>query len=179
MRRNALMALLMLVIGAITVYADDYPSAPSPHAPPTGMIRNTGQGCETCPWGRPELGPYPAPFNAPKSYAPVHRGEYFDIYGHWIETHYSEVFWTAQPAVPLPADLVSNFAGRAISFTGFEVDVVSGGENNETEWSVPEFQAPTIHDVLSCHHTYHHTLNLRFRCTTITIAQRSGELQRK
>ena len=90
------------------------------------------------------MGKYPPPFNA-KNYTPAHRGEYFDVYGHWIETRYSEVFWTAQPAVPLPADIVAKFKGRAISFTGFEVDVVAGGENNETEYSIPEFEVYNHH----------------------------------
>lgn len=55
------------------------------------------------------------------------------------------MFWTAQPAVPLPADIVAQFKHRPISFTGFEVDVVAGGENNESEWSIPEFQVYNHH----------------------------------
>ena len=91
------------------------------------------------------MGDYPAPTNAEPGYKPIHRGEYFDVYGHWMETRYSEVFWTAQPAVPLPEDIVKGFAGKAISFTGFEVDVVAGGENGTPEWSIPEFQLYNHH----------------------------------
>ena len=50
------------------------------------------------------------------------------------ETRYSEVFWTAQPKVDLPSEVKAQFKGKAISITGFEVDVMD--ENNE---SVPEF----------------------------------------
>ena len=121
-----------------------YPEADPPKIPTAQKA--VKEECSTCPWGDPAHGEYPNPYNAPKSYKPVHRGSYFDVYGHWIETHYSEVFWTAQPAVPLPADIVSKFKGRAISFTGFEVDVVAGGENNnEIEYSVPEFEVYNHH----------------------------------
>ena len=53
---------------------------------------------------------------------------------HWIKTRYSEVFWTAQPKVDLPSEVKAQFKGKAISITGFEVDVMD--EYNE---SVPEF----------------------------------------
>ena len=126
----------------------DYPTAPSPTHPEAHLRIGPAKGeeCAECPWLRPEMGKYPLPFNARNSaFKPIHRGKYFDMYGHWIETRYSEVFWTAQPAVPLPPNIVQEFKGRVISFTGFEVDVVAGGENNETEWSVPEFEVYNHH----------------------------------
>ena len=118
----------------------------SAHEHKFGTLRPSGNssGCPSCPWDRPELGPYPPPSNAAE-FSPVHRGRSFDVYGHWIETHYSEVFWTAQPPVPLPSEVVEEFRGRAISITGFEVDVVAGGEQGEPEWSVPEFQVYNHH----------------------------------
>eukprot|EP00946_MAST-07B_sp_MAST-7B-sp1_P003171 g3171.t1 len=138
---------LLLALGAPAAAArHDYPSGPAPVAPPEHLVPGAlgGAPCPECPWDRGDLGPYPPPFNAP-DFNPVHRGRYFDVYGHWISTRYSEVFWTAQPAVPLPDDIVSEFKGRPISITGFEVDVVAGGENNETEWSIPEFQVYNHH----------------------------------
>ena len=133
-----LLTLTPLVAAAATQH--DYPAAPPPSAPPARLQQTNNSTCSECPWDRAELGAYPRPFNVGPSYSPEHRGKHFDVYGHWIETHYSEVFWTAQPAVPLPADVVAAFKGRPISFTGFEVDVVAGGENNVSEWSIPEFQ---------------------------------------
>eukprot|EP01051_Picozoa_sp_SAG22_P004863 SAG22_NODE_273_length_13182_cov_12.693419_8_plen_651_part_00 len=70
----------------------------------------------------------------------VHRGEYFDVAGDPVTMHYSEVFWTAQPAVPLPADVVARFKGRAISFTGFEVDIVRADPETGVETSVPSYE---------------------------------------
>ena len=55
-------------------------------------------------------------------------------YGDWIETRYSEVFWTAQPNVDLPSEVKAQFKDKPISITGFEVDVL-----NEYNESVPEF----------------------------------------
>ena len=123
--------------------ANDYPSAPPPIHPAHPIKSNAT--CPTCPFLNSKNGPYPPPINAP-SYSPIHRGLFFDVYGHWIENRYSEVFWTAQPAVPLPENIVSSFKGKSISFTGFEVDVVSGGDDATTpEWSVPEFQVYNHH----------------------------------
>eukprot|EP01049_Picozoa_sp_SAG25_P019798 SAG25_NODE_6431_length_560_cov_0.880694_1_plen_139_part_10 len=53
-----------------------------------------------------------------------HRGEFIEVYSPNISTHYSEVFWTMMPAVPLPADFVARFKGKAVSFTGYEADAV-------------------------------------------------------
>ena len=91
--------------------------------------------CPTCPFQDSQYGAYPSPVNVLSNYTgTVHRGTYFDVFGDWIETRYSEVFWTAQPKVDLPSEVKAQFKGKAISITGFEVDVMD--EYNE---SVPEF----------------------------------------
>mmetsp|Transcript_472 Transcript_472/g.736 ORF Transcript_472/g.736 Transcript_472/m.736 type:complete len:955 (+) Transcript_472:147-3011(+) len=123
----------------------DYPTA---DPPPPGMFFGSSKPCPTCPWNRAELGPYPKPFNAQNTqFEPIHRGQYFDVYGHWMETRYSQVFWTAQPAVSLPQEIRDKFQGRAILITGYETDVVSGGllSPEEPEFSVPEFEVYNHH----------------------------------
>lgn len=80
--------------------------------------------CPTCPWNRPDMGPYPPPFNALKGFETVHRGNFFDVYGDWITNRYSEVFWTSQPPLDLPDEIVKRYAGKVISFTGFEVCIL-------------------------------------------------------
>ena len=72
-----------------------YPKADPPQAPPAHLSKKVDGVCPTCPWQDPNHGPYPNPFNAPASYEPTHRGKYFDVYGHWIETHYSEALDSA------------------------------------------------------------------------------------
>lgn len=97
--------------------------------------------CDTCPFGQLKNGHYPPPINAGEDFVgTIHRGSFFDVYGDWIETRYSEVFWTAQPAVDLPSYIVEKFAGKSISFTGFEVDVI-----DEQNRSIPEFQIYNHH----------------------------------
>ena len=46
------------------------------------------------------------------------KGEYIDVYSHNISTHYSEVYWTMQPSIPLPADFVKRFDGKIVALTG-------------------------------------------------------------
>merc|ERR1719272_1460062 len=57
-------------------------------------------------------------------YSTGHRGEYIDVYGFNISTHYSEVYWTMQPPIPLPAEFVARFAGKVVALTGYEVDSI-------------------------------------------------------
>ena len=121
----------------------DYPTATPPL--PAQYFSNVSD-CPTCPFLNAKNGPYPPPTNTDKQYGPIHRGKYFDVYGHWITTRYSEVFWTSQPAVPLPSAIVEQFKNKAIAFTGFEVDVVAGGlTSEEPEYSIPEFQVYNHH----------------------------------
>lgn len=127
-----------------TPLPSDYPSVIDVPQPPS-FPRHWTNDCTTCPWSQSEFGPYPPPFNALPDFQTTHRGNYFDIYGHWMTTRYSEVFWTAQPAIPLPAHIVARYKGKAISITGFEVDIVTGGENGTTESSVPEYEVYNHH----------------------------------
>jgi len=48
---------------------------------------------------------------------------YFDVYGE-VQTRYSQVYWTRNDPVPLPADIVTKFAGKVIAITGYECDQV-------------------------------------------------------
>eukprot|EP00294_Goniomonas_avonlea_P005205 CAMPEP_0114558124 /NCGR_PEP_ID=MMETSP0114-20121206/10203_1 /TAXON_ID=31324 /ORGANISM="Goniomonas sp, Strain m" /LENGTH=847 /DNA_ID=CAMNT_0001743471 /DNA_START=21 /DNA_END=2564 /DNA_ORIENTATION=- len=100
-------------------------------------------------------GPYPPwpPGNpgAPlPSFKPVHRGRSFTVYGDPITTRYSEVFWTAQPPVALPADFVAEYKGKVVSFTGFEVDIIRKLPNG-TDVSVPSFE----------HYNHHYCATIR------------------
>ena len=63
------------------------------------------------------------------------RGEYFDVYGPNVTTHYSEVSWFSQP-VPLPADIVARFDNKVMAVTGYEVDATRMLPNG-TEERVP------------------------------------------
>lgn len=75
----------------------------------------------------------------PSEYRKYPRGvESFDVYSPAFETRYSQVFWKGLDPVPLPADVVRRYAGRAMAVVGFEVDqvLVNGGEGG-TELSVP------------------------------------------
>ena len=50
------------------------------------------------------ISPTSAAKNNPTARAPAFRGEFFEMYGHWQNTTYSEVDWHADP-VPLPAEI--------------------------------------------------------------------------
>jgi len=69
-------------------------------------------------------------------YGTGHRGSFIDVYSWNISTRYSEVYWTMQPAVPLPADFVARYAGRVVALTGMEYDAVRTAADG-TETSVP------------------------------------------
>ena len=49
---------------------------------------------------------------------------YFDVYSPTIKTLYSQVFWKSLEPVPLPADVVRRFDGKAMAVVGYEVDQV-------------------------------------------------------
>jgi hypothetical protein len=75
--------------------------------------------------------------------------EYFDVYGI-VQTRYSQVYWTRNPPVDLPADLIERFAGKVMAITGYEVDQVmtddpsskTNARANETsDRSVPIYNA--------------------------------------
>jgi hypothetical protein len=51
-------------------------------------------------------------------------GKYFELLSAPIQSQYSQVVWHQLPSVPLPPDLVKEFDGKVMAFTGFEVDVL-------------------------------------------------------
>lgn len=75
----------------------------------------------------------------------AHRGEFIEVHSYNISNHYSEVFWTMQPPVALPADFVARFKGKVVALTGYEVDIVRVGADG-SEVHVPLF------DVYDHHH---------------------------
>ena len=89
-------------------------------------------------------GDYPPPINALPNFQAKHRGRYFELLSHPVTFQYSEVYWTAQPGISLPADVVAEFKGRAISFTGFEVDVMRLNSSGGYE-SVPAYDVYNHH----------------------------------
>lgn len=89
-------------------------------------------------------GDYPPPANALPGYKPEHRGDYFEMISNPVTYRYSEVYWTAQAGIPLPAHIVKKFANRTISFTGFEVDVVRKNATGDYV-SVPAFETYNHH----------------------------------
>ena len=93
---------------------------------------------------------YPGIANALDNFPLQHRGKYFDMLAPPITTHYSEVFWTAQPAMDLPAHIVQEFAGRAISFTGFEVDIVQVFPNGTEVPDVPSIPSYEVYNHHYC-----------------------------
>ena len=56
--------------------------------------------------------------------APPHRGKFFEVMSRPIKTTYSEVYWTQQDPIPLPADFVKRYAGKTVGFVGYEADVI-------------------------------------------------------
>ena len=93
---------------------------------------------------------YPGIANALDNFPLQHRGKFFDMLAPPITTHYSEVFWTAQPAMDLPAHIVQEFAGRAISFTGFEVDIVEVFPNGTEVPDVPSIPSYEVYNHHYC-----------------------------
>jgi hypothetical protein len=69
--------------------------------------------------------------------------QFFDVWAPEIATHYGEVFWTDQGALPIPADIVSKFDGKVMAITGYEQDQVMvtptghPGVNPSLDVSVP------------------------------------------
>jgi hypothetical protein len=59
--------------------------------------------------------------------------EHFDVYGE-VQTRYSQVYWTRNKPINLPADLVARFKDKVMVITGYEIDQVthSGPQPNST-----------------------------------------------
>jgi hypothetical protein len=84
------------------------------------------------------------PFPAGGAPAPAFRGKFIDVYTDNITTVYSQVFWTDMPPVPLPADFVARFAGKVVSITGYEADMVRV-QTDGSEIHVPLFEQYNHH----------------------------------
>ena len=69
------------------------------------------------------ISPVSAAKTNPEAKAPPFRGEWFEVYGHWQNTTYSQVDWHGDP-VPLPADIVKRFDGKVMAVVGFESTLV-------------------------------------------------------
>lgn len=52
------------------------------------------------------------------------NSKYFEVYSPLISTVYGQVYWTMMEPVPLPVDIVNQFAGRTMAITGYESDQV-------------------------------------------------------
>jgi hypothetical protein len=52
------------------------------------------------------------------------KTEHFDVYGE-VRTRYSQVYWTRNTPINLPADLVARFKGKTMAITGYEIDQVT------------------------------------------------------
>lgn len=90
------------------------------------------------PYGYTIANPLP---NAPPM---VHRGEFFDVLSQPMTTQYSEVYWTNQDPVPLPADFVERYKGKTVSIIGVEADVVRA-KGDGTYESVPCYEQYNHH----------------------------------
>eukprot|EP00092_Neocalanus_flemingeri_P016158 GFUD01017488.1.p1 GENE.GFUD01017488.1~~GFUD01017488.1.p1 ORF type:complete len:796 (-),score=158.21 GFUD01017488.1:53-2440(-) len=49
---------------------------------------------------------------------------HFDVYGE-VQTKYSQVYWTRNNPIDLPPEIVSQFKGKVMAITGYEVDQVT------------------------------------------------------
>lgn len=76
-------------------------------------------------------------------------GKSFELTSPPIRSQYSQVLWHQLPATPLPADLVKEFEGKVMAFTGFEVDVI---RNVSGKWEhVPCYESYNHHYGSSIH----------------------------
>ena len=81
--------------------------------------------------------------------APPHRGKFIELLSHPIRTTYSEVFWTQQDPVPLPAEFVEKYAGKTVGFVGYEADVVRINQTSGKYASVPCYEQYNHHYAVS------------------------------
>ena len=81
--------------------------------------------------------------------APPHRGNYIEVMSRPIRTTYSEVFWTQQDPVPLPAEFVKKYAGQTVGFVGYEADVVRMNKTSGKYASVPCYEQYNHHYAVS------------------------------
>ena len=81
--------------------------------------------------------------------APPHRGKFIEVLSRPIRTTYSEVFWTQQDPVPLPAQFVEKYAGKTVGFVGYEADVVRINQTSGKYASVPCYEQYNHHYAVS------------------------------
>ena len=96
------MLAIPMAFGATMAFENmngNYLTTPTPHAP-KGESFNT------------EFSKYPGGV------------EYFEVELGPVTSLYSEVWWQAFPAVPLPGGLVERFDGKGMSIVGYETDAV-------------------------------------------------------
>ena len=77
--------------------------------------------------------------------------EYFDVYGK-VETRYSQVYWTRNDPVALPADIIKRFKGKVMAITGYEVDFLRRTASGD-EVPVPCYEHYNHHYVAWIHGT--------------------------
>lgn len=56
---------------------------------------------------------------------------YFDVYSPPIRSQYAQVFWTMMEPVPLPDEIVKQFANKTMAITGYEADQVMKAPNGD------------------------------------------------
>lgn len=93
----------------------------------------------------------------------AHRGEYIEVYSYNISTHYGEVYWTMQPAIPMPAEFVKRFDGQIVAFTGYEADAVRTLPDGSEE-HVPLYDA----------YNHHHNAYIYGKRTTLVDVGHAG-----
>jgi hypothetical protein len=71
-----------------------------------------------------------------------------------VETRYSQVYWTRNAPVALPADIIARFKGKVMAITGYEVDQVvsddpssktNSRDSETTDKSIPIYNAYNHH----------------------------------
>jgi hypothetical protein len=85
----------------------------------------------------------PPPGSEGKEYTFV--GDHFEVDTPVLRMQYSQVYWQSLPAVPLPANIVAQFANSSIAVTGFEVNVLRRNNVTGAEESVPAYQSYNHH----------------------------------
>eukprot|EP01063_Lacrimia_lanifica_P024022 TRINITY_DN31_c0_g1_i1.p2 TRINITY_DN31_c0_g1~~TRINITY_DN31_c0_g1_i1.p2 ORF type:complete len:710 (+),score=265.41 TRINITY_DN31_c0_g1_i1:61-2190(+) len=79
------------------------------------------------------------------TYSTEYTDESFTVYSEPISARYSQTYWTMQPNIPLPDDIVAKFNGKVMAITGYEVDQVFRNEDGTDNGSVPIYWAYNHH----------------------------------
>jgi hypothetical protein len=77
-----------------------------------------------------------------------HGVEYFEVSSDDISSTYAEVYWKPLPNMPIPADVVTRFAGKGMAIVGFEADQVRTVDGKDV--SLP----------INCAYNHHYGLNV-------------------